>query len=65
MDDLDEELRGYLDGLIAKKIRAGNQPARRDSHGVITEGDGDNGINTGKRRNRGRTEKKIQLICSI
>lgn len=31
MDDLDDELRGYLDGLIAKKIRAGLDPetARR------------------------------------
>ena len=33
MDDLDDELRGYLDGLIAKKVRGGMNPeaARREA----------------------------------
>ena len=38
MDDLDEELRGYLDGLIAKKIRAGMDPERARREALIEFG---------------------------
>src|SRR3954465_453666 len=40
MDDLDDELRGYLDLLIARKIRGGMDPAAARREALIEVGGG-------------------------